>query len=592
MNTLISYRAILLTAIVAAVFSVVVCALLLVDAANRLDKIPLDAPQFVALREQFIEKPNDDAIREEIRELDLALRREYFREQRFTEIGSNLLLAGIALTLIMGKWAATTRRKLPTPVTKESGPDSDERLSRSGLWAVSVLVVSLLGITVAMRVASPSVLPTIEELAALSKPTPGADGAGGGQGDGPAAKPALPELPTAEEFGLSWPSFRGPAGSGVSSHANVPTSWDGASGEGIVWKTPVSLPGVNSPIVWKDRVFLSSASEDKRQVHCFDAADGRIVWEKEIASAPAAMPPKVNQDTGYAACTMVTDGRLVCAMFATGDLVAFDFAGNELWTKTLGVPENTYGHAASLATHQGLVIVQFDQASAKDELSKLLAFDGATGDIVWEVKRKMPSSWSSPIVIENDGKPQIITCGDPWVIANSAVDGTEIWRANCFERAEVGPSPVFDNGVIYVANDAAELSAIRADGSGDVTDTHVLWSSDIGMPDTCSPLVTKDFVLLLSFGVLTCYDKTDGGDPLWEEDLEADFTSSPALVGEQVYLFGLEGNVVIIEPTRDECKRVGEANLGEECVTSPAFQEGRIYIRGREHLFAIGMKPE
>jgi outer membrane protein assembly factor BamB len=174
------------------------------------------------------------------------------------------------------------------------------------------------------------------------------------------------------------------------------------------------------------------------------------------------------------------------------------------------------------------------------------------------------------------------------VIANSPQDGKEIWRANCFERAEVGPSPVFVDGIVFAANDAATLSAIRADGSGDVTDTHVLWSADFGMPDTCSPLVTDEFVLLMSVGLLTCYDKKEGGDPLWEEDLAADFTSSPGLVGNRVYLFGLEGKVLIVEPTRDECKQIAEADLGEECVTSPAFQDGRIYIRGNEHLFCIG----
>ncbi|MBP88072.1 MAG: hypothetical protein CMJ64_15330 [Planctomycetaceae bacterium] len=592
MKALISYRAILTTAIVAAVFSALVCVLLLVDASNRLAKVPLDAPQFVALREQFVEEPNNDALREEIRNLDFALRQEYFREQQFTETGSYLLLGGIALTLIMGKWAATIRRKLPAPKPKESGPDSDERLSRSGLWAVAVLILALFGTTWAMKASSPSALPaTLEELAALREQA-NKENEVGEVADNlvVTTEPAVPELPAPEELRQSWPSFRGPDGSGISRYANVPTSWDGATGEGIAWKTSIPLPGVNSPIVWRDRVFLSGATEERREVYCIDAASGKILWQKDVVgvAAEGSEPPKVNQDTGYAAPTMATDGRFVFAMFATGDLVALDFAGNELWSRSLGVPKNSYGHSTSLTTHNGAVILQFDQGTARDDLSKLLAIDGLTGDIVWEVKRAMPSSWSSPIVIEHDGQPQIITCGDPWVIANSPQDGKEIWRANCFERAEVGPSPVYVDGTVFVANDAAALSAIRADGSGDVTDTHVLWSSDFNMPDTCSPLVTDAFVLLMSFGLLTCYDKNKGGDPLWEEDLGADFTSSPSLVGDRVYLFGLEGNVLIVEPTRDECKRIAEADMGEECVTSPAFQAGSIFIRGKEHLFCIG----
>ncbi|MBI84247.1 MAG: serine/threonine protein kinase [Planctomycetaceae bacterium] len=596
MKAIVSYRSILMTAVVAAIFSTIVCALLLVDAAYRLSKVPTESPDFVKDRLDFVDQPNNDELRKRIRQRDLELRQEYFREQRFTETGSYLLLGGVALTLIMGKWALTIRRKLPAPKPKESGPDSDERLSHTGLWAVSVLILALFGTTWAMKASSPSALPaTLEELAALRERAEENNGeVEAAEDKGAAPEPAIPELPTPEEVRQSWPSFRGPDGSGISMFANVPRSWDAASGEGIAWKTPVPLSGFNSPIVWKDRVFLSGATEDQRAVYCFDAATGQILWQKDVAgnALSGSDPPRVSQDTGYAAPTMVTDGRFVYAMFATGDLTAFDFAGNEMWSQSLGVPKNTYGHASSLATVQGSVIVQFDQGNGKDDLSRLLAIDGVTGETVWEVKRAMPSSWSSPIVVQHDGQVQLITCGDPWVIANSPVDGKEIWRVSCFERAEVGPSPVYVDGTVFAANDMAALSAIRADGSGDVTDTHTLWSSDFNMPDTCSPLVTDEFVLLMSFGLLTCYDKKEGGDPLWEEDLEADFISSPGLVGNQVYLFGKEGNVLIVEPTRDECKRIAEADLGEECVTSPAFQDGRIYIRGMEHLICIGTAAE
>ncbi len=140
-----------------------------------------------------------------------------------------------------------------------------------------------------------------------------------------------------------------------------------------------------------------------------------------------------------------------------------------------------------------------------------------------------------------------------------------------------------------MANDRAALSAIGAGGSGDVTETHVRWSADIGVPDTCSPLVADMFVLVMtSYGTLTCYDKNSGGDPLWEEDFDTDFLSSPSLVDNRVYLFGKDGKAWIVEPTREECKRISEADLGEGCATSPAFQDGRIYVRGYEHLFCIG----
>jgi outer membrane protein assembly factor BamB len=380
---------------------------------------------------------------------------------------------------------------------------------------------------------------------------------------------------------------------GISAYTNIPTQWKGESGAGILWKTPVPLDGNSSPIVWGDRVFLTGANEEKRAVYSFDADSGKLLWQTEVPGTPesTAEPPDVGETTGFASPTPVTDGQRVYAMFANGDIAAVDFDGNVDWSRSLGIPKNVYGHAASLTMHQDLVIVQFDQGGRNDELSRLLGLATKTGETVWETPRGVPNSWSSPIVIQHDGKPQIITGADPWVIAYSATDGKEIWRAESLE-ADVGPSPVYADGVVFVANEFPGASAIRAGGTGNVTETHVVWESDIGAPDCCSPLATEKFLFLLaSYGTLTCFDVKQGGEPLWEEDFEdANFVSSPSLVGKYVYLFGEEGRAWIVEPTEEECKRIAEASLGEGCVTSPAFQDGRLYIRGEEHLFCIGEK--
>ncbi len=583
------YRSILLTAVVTGVFATIVGVLLVIDGVDRLDKIPMEATEFVELRMQFVEQPNDPELRQQIQALDLALRQEYFREQRFTEVGSYLLLVGIMITLIFGKWAATLHRRLPLPSPKEPGPDSDELLSRRGLWAVAVVILALGSTTLAMNKHYRSGLPaTLEELAALRNPS----GDAGVPGEDAVVDSVIPDLPGSEAMQENWPNFRGPHGAGISTHQDVPTKWDGETGEGILWKTAVPLPGVNSPVVWKDRVFLSGATKDAREVYCFDATSGSVLWNTEIAVDPlvATKDIKTTDDTGYAAPSMATDGRFVFAMFADGLVVALDFSGTERWRRSLGAPlRNSYGHASSLVTLEGSLIVQYDQGARDDELSKLMSFDGVTGEPNWETVRATPTSWASPVVIENEGVAQIITCADPWVIAYAPDDGAEIWRAKTLDRVEVGPSPVFTDGIVYAGNDTAVFAAIRADGTGDVTDSHVQWTADYGLPDTCSPLVTDEFVLTLaSYGTLFCFDKKEGGEPLWEEDLGADFYSSPSLVGNHVYLFSKEGTAWIVEPTSEECKRISEADLGEACVTSPAFQDGRIFIRGSEHLFCIG----
>jgi outer membrane protein assembly factor BamB len=416
--------------------------------------------------------------------------------------------------------------------------------------------------------------------------------------------------PADEEIGRNWPRFRGPGGLGISAYTNVPTTWNAAKGENILWKTAVPLPGNNSPVVWGDRVFLSGATAKRREVFCFDALRGTLLWQKEVPGTPdsTAKPPKVMKDTGFAAPTTTTDGRHVFAIFANGDIAAFGFDGTLAWARSLGMPANSYGHASSLTMYKNVVLVQFDQGMIKERKSKFFALDAASGKTVWEITRDVPNSWTSPIVIRAAGRDQLITAADPWVIAYNPADGKEeIWRANCL-RQDVGPSPTFCDGIVYVANEFPRLSAIRADGRGDVTATHVIWRGEDNLPNTCSPLATKEHVFILSSeGTLTCYDAKKG-DKLWEHDFPgSNFSASPSLVGSRIYVVSNEGKSFVIEPGQDGCKIVGEGNLGEECVTSPAFQDGRIYLRGyvepepdekadgaepqrEDHLFCIGAK--
>jgi outer membrane protein assembly factor BamB len=303
---------------------------------------------------------------------------------------------------------------------------------------------------------------------------------------------------------------------------------------------------------------------------------------------------------------VATDGRFVFAVFADGELAAFNVDGQPVWRKSLGIPENGYGHASSLTTYRDFVLVQMDQATVKKAKSKLYAFHVATGQKAWEVPRPVGVSWTSPIVISHDGRDQLITCADPWLIAYNPADGKDLWRAKC-GFGEAGPSPVFRAGTVYAGNAYSQLSAVAANGSGDVTETHIAWSGEDGLSESASPLATDEYVLLAESGTLTCYDAKDG-TVLWEEYEVFDyavFTSSPSLVGNRVYVFGEldkedeedeEGNPVtyckswVVEPGREGCKVVAEGQLDEGCVSSPAFQDGRIYIRGKNHLFCIGQK--
>jgi outer membrane protein assembly factor BamB len=283
---------------------------------------------------------------------------------------------------------------------------------------------------------------------------------------------------------------------------------------------------------------------------------------------------------------MATDGSRVFTIFANGDLAGFDFEGNLAWSKNLGMPESQYGFASSPTMCKNRLIVQFDQGSEKNPKSKLYAFDSATGEIVWQIDRKVPNSWASPIVIRVGDREEIVTAANPWVIAYDAADGKEIWRAKCL-HGDVGASPTFSTGHVFTANDSDALSAIPADGQGDVT-SKIRWKGEDGMPDTCSPLANGQYVLLWDAGsTLTCYDEATG-DKLWEESFDEPGSSSPSFMGKRIFLFAKSGKAWVVEPEKEKCNHLAENELGEECVTSPAFQNGCFYIRGKDHLFCIG----
>lgn len=425
---------------------------------------------------------------------------------------------------------------------------------------------------------------------------------GGGNGQAPGAGPADPTSPTdtpatgpdashpsAEEIAANWPRFRGPGGLGTAAGANAPVSWNGQTGENILWKVAVPLPGAASPVVWGDRVFIAGADEETRELYCFDAGSGEMLWRApvEVPAGEAREPIDVWNDSSYAAPTPATDGRRVCAIFATGEVACFDFSGRELWTRSVGVPKNTYGHASSLVLHEDLLLIQLDQSEAKDgsSRSKLMAIEVTTGETVWETARPVRASWPTPAVITVDGGEQVVTAADKWVISYEVKTGAELWRANCLS-GDVVASPLFAGGLVFTAMELSKFSAIRLDGRGDVTDTHVAWSMEGDLPSICTLLHDGSrLYCLTSSGILTCW-APETGRLHWEQDTEASFQASPVLAAGRIYMFGDEGVCVIIKAA-EKYEEVGRPELGEECVATPAFAGGRIYARGDSSLFCI-----
>jgi outer membrane protein assembly factor BamB len=557
------YRSAIATAVVSAVFSLIVCVFIILNYGKSRMVGTQEEEDLANLRLEIRSRPDDEQLVSKIRELDLQFRQQRIRGLDRSRKGSYLLLGGVAVFLISLKCAGTFNKKMPAPHPSGDKLSRQLREAMFSRWVVTAGLIILCSVTLFL-VIRPEI-------------------------DFSQIGPVSASWPSMEEVSKNWPSFRGPGGLGISAYTNVPANWNGKTGQGILWKTKVPLPGLNSPVVWGDRVFLSGGDPNALQVFCFDAISGGHLWTGDVTRAPLRgdeEPFEPMEDTGFAAPTVATDGRRVFAIFATGDVGCFDFNGRKVWEKNLGIPDSAYGYASSLAMYRNLLLIQYDQGGIEDGKSKLIALDGFSGRTVWETKRPVGNSWSSPIVADVGNQYQVLTCADPWVIAYDPANGTELWRVNCL-AGDIASSPIDANGLTFAIEPYSKLVAIRTDGRGDVTKTHIAWSNEDGGPDICSPVSNGELIFMLATeGLISCYKVADG-TMLWEHDLREDFLASPSLVGDNMYLLSDKGVMFIIK-VGTEYKELAKCELGEDCSGSPAFADGRIYVRGVENLYCIG----
>lgn len=385
------------------------------------------------------------------------------------------------------------------------------------------------------------------------------------------AKPA----PSHVAIKRNWPNLRGPFGQGIAHDAAPPASFDVAAGKNLLWKTPIPRPGASSPVVWEGRVFLSGADETAREVYCFDANTGTMLW-RQTANQPAALP-KVSEGIGHAASTGATDGKRYFAIFSTGDLVAVDFEGTVAWTRALGTPKSSYGYASSLIAYKHLFVQVDDSESAT-----LYALDPATGKSVWQKKRALRESWASPIIAVDGGRAMVVLAENPTASAYDVDTGEPILSAKCLS-GEVAPSPAYARGTMIVANERAKLSAISL-ASGKVA-----WSGEEDLPDVASPLATEELVFTAaSTGVMNCYDLRSG-QRLWTHEFEESFYPSPLLAAGRIYALDNAGTMHVFRASK-EFAAVADSKLREETMATPAFAGGKIFIRGKGSLYCVGTK--
>ncbi len=545
--------------IFAAVFSVVVAVLMIINNRNVKASDPIHVTAIDVMTEQLAKNPNDVELRKSIQQLDALARREFFNAMTFNRISVYLLFGGLLVMIACFKLQGFFKADDPLP----NGKDPRDDIIRDavfGRWAVGGVGVMLLGFTVILA------FTTRNRLAAPSEA---------------AAEPAAAAVATtlSSDYLANWPAFRGPEGNAIAKvQGQVPTKWNGASGENIAWKLKIPKPGFNTPIYWNGSLFMSGADKDGAEVYRVDAAKGTLVWTTPIAGVEGepAEKPKVQADTGYAASGMATDGKLVFAIFATGVIAGLDFDGKIIWSRVLGVPKNPYGHSSSLIAWNGLVLVQYDH----EEGGKLLGLDAATGQTKWETARNLNCSWSSPLVVNTGARWELITSASPVVASYDPLTGKELWRLDAL-GGEVAPMPSFADGKVFVAADYVKVAAI------DLATNTVAWQNETDIPGVSTPLVVNGLMFVgLSDGAIACLDAKTG-EEVWIQETDEGFYASPILAGGNVYLMDRGGTMHIFTASRSY-DEVGKNALDEQAVASPVFIGDKIFYRAYENLYCIG----
>lgn len=419
-----------------------------------------------------------------------------------------------------------------------------------------------------------------------------------------------PRLPPAAPEAGSWPSFRGRVASGIADGSHLPDTWDAAKGTNVLWLAPVPGLGHSSPIVWGDRVFVTTAisskadatfkpgiygegtaSDDRsRQTWAllsFDRTDGKLLWTREAFVGDPR--EKRHIKSTYASPTPATNGRIVVAYFGSQGLHAYDVNGTFLWKVDLGrmdvgaydIPSYEWGTASSPIIWEDLVILQVDTQVD----SFLIAFKAATGETAWKTPREELPSWGTPTVAQTSAGPVLVTNASNFIRGYDPRTGKELWKLGGSSKI-TAPTPIYADGLFVVASGRAPerpIFVVKPDGT-------VVWSKTARGPYMPTPLVYNGIVYVLANnGVFDAYDlKT--GDEIYRQRLEpvgSGFSASPVAADGKLYVSSEDGDVIVVSAGR-EFRQIAVNPMGDPVMATPALSNGVMFVRTQKSLYAVG----
>lgn len=409
-----------------------------------------------------------------------------------------------------------------------------------------------------------------------------------------------------------WPQWRGPAGDGVVRETGLPLTWSETSHIG--WKSELPAWGTSTPAVWNEALFLTVQHDDgKLQLLRLNSSDGKIVWTRDVGAAETVREAakrsvqKFHRLHNAASPSPVTDGETVYVHFGNGDLAAFDFAGKELWKRNLQDDYGPYsiwwGHANSPVLHGELLISVCMQDSLvgaagdpppKQALSYVVAHDKRTGAVRWYTPRmtvadaEQCDSYTTPIFHPTPAGPEMIVMGGNQIDAYDPLTGKQRWYLDGLTGGRTITGPVVAGDMAYATRgQKKDLVAVKLGGNGKLEEAAVAFRHAEATPDTCCPVIVNGRIFIVADqGIAQCLNAATGA-LLWKERIPGDYKASPIAAEGRVYFLNTAGLCTVIDAKADAFTKLAENQLDDETLASPAASDGKLYLRGKKHLYCI-----
>ena len=388
----------------------------------------------------------------------------------------------------------------------------------------------------------------------------------------------VPVLAPAE----NWPEFRGLTGQGHSGERGLPLTW--SETENVAWKVPIPGRGWSSPVLIDDQIWLTTAMDDGRSLRaiCLNRDTGRIVHNVEVFQLTD--PGAVHQKNTHASPTPILEGDRVYLHFGSHGTACITRSGQIVWKTQELKYYHRHGPGGSPVVYGDLLIVSCDGY----DIQFVVALDKQTGKIRWKSPRKGYQAYTTPLTIQVQGKDQLISPGAHRAVAYEPLTGKEVWSVRYGDGYSNVPRPVFGHGLVFICSgfEQAELLAVRPDGRGDVTDSHVAWSVKRAVPLTPSPLLVGEELYLVSDnGIASCLD-AKSGKTHWQQRLGGNHSASPIFAEGRIYFLNEEGGSVVIEPGK-EFKKLATNQLDGQTLASMAVSGRAIFVRSSSHLYCL-----